>query len=346
MWPPEVCAPARWWGAGLGGWASHHPTHRRACPLPGLPPPPAGPVGPDRPRAGRAQWRLVGAGLGPAALRPSSQGPEAQLPSSVLRRVATPGASPWSGPQSLPGMQRAGVASRCRWPRCSPGLTCVSTPLPPPPAVQTLRLCSHLGPSPRCGWSQFSQPGHDLGPADQPRGTSGRRGVPPPDRPGARVWSWPLSAPSSLQASGLLQPFAACAWPSAVLFFLEVVSGRLSDHPVALSFAAAHLLGLQGEAAASGRPEAPRQPAGTRLERLAPSPAWVGPASLDHPQPPSQAGGPGGRCGAELGARCVCGWGGAHGRAEVAGGCGGCVAVSGHRLATCWVLAVPQESAG
>lgn len=136
---------------------------------------------------------------------------------------------------------------------------------PPPPAVQTLRLCSHLGPSPRCGWSQFSQPGHDLGPADQPRGTSGRRGVPPPDRPGARVWSWPLSAPSSLQASGLLQPFAACAWPSAVLFFLEVVSGRLSDHPVALSFAAARLLGLQGEAAASGRPEAPRRPAGTRL---------------------------------------------------------------------------------
>lgn len=92
------------------------------------------------------------------------------------------------------------------------------------------------------------------------------------------------------------------------------------------------------------RPLADQQ--GRGCERLAPSPAWVGPASLDHPQPPSQAGGPGGRCGAELGARCVCGWGGAHGRAEVAGGCGGCVAVSGHRLATCWVLAVPQESAG
>lgn len=92
------------------------------------------------------------------------------------------------------------------------------------------------------------------------------------------------------------------------------------------------------------RPLADQQ--GRGRERLAPSPAWVGSASLDHPQPLSQAGGPGGRCGAELGARCVCGWGGAHGRAEVAGGCGGCMAVSGHRLATCWVLAVPQESAG
>lgn len=56
------------------------------------------------------------------------------------------------------------------------------------------------------------------------------------------------------------------------------------------------------------RPLADQQ--GRGCERLAPSPAWVGPASLDHPQPPSQAGGPGGRCGAELGARCVCGWGG------------------------------------
>ncbi|XP_036073614.1 uncharacterized protein LOC118600363 isoform X1 [Rousettus aegyptiacus] len=48
------------------------------------------------------------------------------------------------------------------------------------------------------------------------------------------------------------------------------------------------------------RPLADQQ--GRGCERLAPSPAWVGPASLDHPQPPSQAGGPGGRCGAELGA--------------------------------------------
>lgn len=242
------------WGAGLPTTPpTGVPAHSRGFLLPQ----PALWVQTDQ---GRAE--PSGGWWGPgSALRPSSQGPEAQLPSSVLRRVATPGASPWSGPQSLPGMQRAGVASRCRWPRCSPGLT--GTPPPPPPAVQTLRLCSHLGPSPQCGWSRFSQPGRDLGPADQPRGTSGRRGVPPPDRPGARVWSWPLSAPSSLQASGLLQPFAACAWPSAVLFFLEVVSGRLSDHPVALSFAAARLPGLQGEAAASGPPEAPRRPAGT-----------------------------------------------------------------------------------
>lgn len=247
-------------GGGGPGWGAGLPT----TPPTGVPAHSSRPCGSRQTKGGPSPVEAGGGRArpcGPAALRPSSQGPEAQLPSSVLRRVATPGASPWSGPQSLPGMQRAGVASRCRWPRCSPGLT--GTPPPPPPAVQTLRLCSHLGPSPRCGWSQFSQPGHDLGPADQPRGTSGRRGVPPPDRPGARVWSWPLSAPSSLQASGLLQPFAACAWPSAVLFFLEVVSGRLSDHPVALSFAAARLLGLQGEAAASGPPEAPRRPAGT-----------------------------------------------------------------------------------
>lgn len=240
------------WGAGLPTTPpTGVPAHSRGFLLPQ----PALWVQTDQ---GRAE--PSGGWWGPgSALRPC--GPAALLTGS---RSTAPELCPEAcGPQSLPGMQRAGVASRCRWPRCSPGLT--GTPPPPPPAVQTLRLCSHLGPSPRCGWSRFSQPGRDLGPADQPRGTSGRRGVPPPDRPGARVWSCPLSTPSSLQASGLLQPFAACAWPSAVLFFLEVVSGRLSDHPVALSFAAARLLGLQGEVAASGRPEAPCRPAGTRL---------------------------------------------------------------------------------
>lgn len=149
---------AQWWGARLGGRASHRPTHKGGLPTRR----PAGasssssrPCGSRRTEGGPSPAEGVrGPGSG---LRPCSRHPATPLPSSVPRRVALPlgGSGLWSGPESLPGTQRAGVASHC-----SPGLT---VPPPPPgradpaPPRSPLPQLS-LGPSSGCGRSQFSQP--------------------------------------------------------------------------------------------------------------------------------------------------------------------------------------------
>lgn len=151
---------AQWWGARLGGRASHRPTHKGGLPT-------RRPAGASSSSSRPCGSRQTEGGPSPAegvrgpgsGLRPCSWQPETPLPSSVPRRVALPlgGSGLWSGRVSARDAACGGGFPLQPGPHCAP-----APPRPCRPgtsAVSSSPAVLSLGPSSGCGRSRFSQPG-------------------------------------------------------------------------------------------------------------------------------------------------------------------------------------------